>query len=308
MKRGVFLLGLKNIKSIYISLKHIHSITELYTFANLQRTPIYNDFDLIHFNQLGQNTQTMMPPHRRNFHTIIFFKDQKTGQVNINNQKHQALTNTVLFQGTSHLFSFVRDPEVEGTIVLFSKSFLLPYITDPTLSFPFFNILNHNLFHLSNQEQQAFQQILVTMSSEKHHMPVIKPLLIALLEKSGLLYNTYSKEEKFLSKKTLLTRRYKNLVNNHFVTHKTVDYYASLLHITPNYLNEVVKSETGVSAKKHITERVLLEAQNLLLYARLDISEISHLLQFSEPTHFSKFFKKETGLTPKAYQENQQKP
>ena len=289
-------------------MKYIDNITELYTFANLQRKPICNDFDLIHFHQLGQSTRAMMPPHRRNFHTIILFKDQKTGQISINHQKHQTLTNTILFQGTSHLFSFVRAPKVEGTIVLFSKSFLLPYITDTTLHFPFFNILNHNLFHLNTQEQEAFQQILATLDAEKHHTSVIKPLLIALLEKSTLLYNTYHKEEQFLSKKTQLVRRYKNLINNHFITHKTVDYYASLLHITPNYLNEVVKSETGVSAKKHITERVLLEAQNLLLYAPLDISEISHLLQFSEPTHFSKFFKKETGLTPKAYQENQQKP
>lgn len=289
-------------------MKHLNNIVELYAYAKLERTPSNNDFDLMHFSQFNQDSRAMMPPHRRNFYTIIFFKDQKAGQISINDQKHQALTNTILFQGTAHVFSFVRDPKVEGTILLFNKSFLLPYIEEIEIVFPFFSILNHNLFHLNNSEQEAFQQILKVIDAEKNNPQVVKPLLVALLEKSKLLYHTYSKEEQFLSKKTRLVRRYKNLINNHFIAHKNVDHYATLLNITPNYLNEVVKSETGISAKKHITQRVLLEAQNLLLYANLDISEISYLLQFSEPTHFSKFFKKETGLTPKTYQENHQKP
>ena len=289
-------------------MKHINNIAELYAYAKLERTPANSDFDLVHFSQFNQNVRAMMPPHRRNFYTLIFFKDQKAGQISINTQQHQALTNTILFQGTAHVFSFVRDPQVEGTILLFNKPFLLPFVADVEIAFPFFSILNYNLFHLNHSEQKDFQQMLQVMDTEKGNTQVVKSLLMALLEKSKLLYHTYGKEEQFLSKKTRLVRRYKNLINNHFISHKSVDHYATLLSITSNYLNEVVKSETGVSAKKHITERVLLEAQNLLLYTNLDISEISHLLQFSEPTHFSKFFKKETGLTPKNYQENHPKP
>ena len=100
-------------------------------------------------------------------------------------------------------------------------------------------------------------------------------------------------------------RKYKNLINNHFLDHKEVAFYADQLNVTSNYLNEIVKAETGSSAKRHISERLLLEAQNLLAYSELSISEISHLLHFSEPTHFTKFFKKETGVTPKAYQNQQ---
>ena len=287
-------------------MKYIENIPDLYSYSALQRMPAHEDFDVLLFDQFGQGIKRMMPPHRRGFYTIIFLKDQKGGQISINEKKHTSLTNTILFQGTEHIFSFIRDEHIEGTVLLFKKSFLLPYVNNTEGEFPFFSIINHNLFHLNSTEQKAFQQILESIHAEQSNLEVAKPLLIALLEKSKLLYNTYTHEEQFLSKKAQLVRNYKNLINNHFIENKSVDHYASLLNITPNYLNEVVKSETGSSAKKHILERTLLEAKNLLLYSELDISEISHLLRFSEPTHFTKFFKKETGFTPKAYQN--QKP
>jgi len=127
-----------------------------------------------------------------------------------------------------------------------------------------------------------------------------------LFEKEApVLKQSKSKEEQFLSKRTRLVRKYKNLISNYFIDKKEVSFYAYQLNISANYLNEVVKSETGYSAKSHISDRVLLEAKNLLLYSEMDIAEISHILQFSEPTHFTKFFKKATGCTPKAFQKQQ---
>ncbi len=281
------------------------TISELYAAAGVTKRPANEAFDLILFDELGAEVKKMMQPHRRGFCTVIFMQDQKDGQININQKQHTALSDTLLFQGTEHIFSFVRDAAVEGSVLLFHPFFLLPYSENIELNFPFFSVLNQNLFHLNHSEKTAFERLFELLLQERHHAVVVKPLLIALLEKSKQLYATYASEEQFLSKKSLLVRKYKHLINNCFIEHKSVDYYASLLNITPNYLNEVIKTETGRSAKRHISERVLLEAQNLLRYSEMDIAEISHLLQFSEPTHFSKFFKKETGLTPKAFQAKQ---
>ena len=228
---------------------------------------------------------------------------EKEGKISINQNTHTTLSNTILFQGKEHIFSFVRDDKVEGLVVLFQPDFLLPLVENLELEFPFFSPLHQNLFHLNASEKDSFERLFHLIGEEQRHAAVIKPILLALLEKSKALYATYSKEEKFLSKKSLLVRKYKNLIANYFIDHKKVRFYADQLNISANYLNEVVKSETGISAKKHISDRVLLEAKNLLLYSEMDIAEISHLLQFSEPTHFTKFFKKETGVTPKSFQE-----
>ena len=168
------------------------------------------------------------------------------------------------------------------------------------------DLINQNLFHLNFEEQQTFKQLIQLIHEEKGDAKVAKPLLVALLEKSRNLYSTYASEEKFLSKKMLTVRKYKSLISNSFLENKEVSFYADQLNVSSNYLNEIVKAETGISAKRHITERVLLEAKNLLLYSAMDITEISYALHFSEPTHFTKFFKKETGTTPKSFQN--QKP
>ena len=275
----------------------------------------------------------MMPPHRRNFYTIIFFKDQKSGQISINENQHKALNNIILFQGIEHIFSFVRDESVEGAVVLFHKAFALdflqkeeqrpcesvegavvlfhkafalPFVENLEEEFPFFHVFNQNLFHLNKREQHTFEQLIQLLHEERKNQEVVKPLLTALLEKAKTLYAAYTSEEMFLSKKIRTVRKYKSLISNSFLENREVSFYADQLNVSANYLNEMVKAETGISAKRHISERVLLEAKNLLLYSGLDIAEISYALQFSEPTHFTKFFKKETGSTPKSFRN--QKP
>jgi len=279
------------------------NIRNLYKNSQLIKEPIYEDFDFLILDELNlKGVKKMMPPHRRNFFTIIFLEDQRTGRININQSQLTALNNTILFQSSEHIFSFVRDENVRGVVVLFHKSFLLPFVKQPDTQFPFFKALNQNLFHLNKTELSNFKQLFHVMHTEKGDASVAKPLLLALLEKALTLYETYSSEEKFLSKKARTVRKYKNLINSSFLESREVRYYAERLNVSANYLNEIVKSETGISAKKHITARLLLEAQNLLRYSEMDIAEISYVLQFSEPTHFTKFFKKETGLTPKSFQ------
>ncbi len=281
----------------------IDSISDLYEFARFNSKPAFDDFDVLNFKDIRQGSEKMLPPHRRNFFSLIFFEDQKAGRVNINEQEHQNLNNAVLFQGTEHIFSFVRDEEVKGAIILFSASFILPYINDPEFRYPFFSMLSQNLFYLSEAEHQEFGQFLALIEAEAGNRETTKLLLLALLEKSKSLQATYAQEEQYVSKKYLLTRRFKQLVNNYFHSEKQVDFYAGKLNLNANYLNEVVKSQTNKTAKRHILERVLLEARNLLSYTDLDVAEIAYALNFSETSHFNRFFKKETGLTPRTFRQ-----
>ncbi|MEM7108221.1 MAG: helix-turn-helix domain-containing protein [Bacteroidota bacterium] len=278
------------------------SLSDLLNASNIGREPSYEDFDIFSFDQLSAEVKKMMPPHRRRFYTIIFFKDQKSGQISINQSQHASLTDVILFQGMDHIFSFVRDKEVEGGVILFKDSFLLPHVEYIDQAFPFFSVLNQNLFHLNLTEQETFKKLFNFIYGERGNPRIVKLLLLALLEKSNHLYSTYASEEKYLSKKTLTVRKYKSLISNSFLENREVGFYADQLNVSSNYLNEIVKSETGISAKRHISERLLLEAKNLLHYSEMDITEISYVLQFSEPTHFTKFFKKETGTTPKSFQ------
>ncbi len=70
------------------------------------------------------------------------------------------------------------------------------------------------------------------------------------------------------------------------------------VNLTPNHLSQTIKEVTGKTAKSYIVKRRLEESTYLLKYSNDDIAEIAFHLNFSGPTHFTKFFKKETGKTP----------
>lgn len=108
------------------------------------------------------------------------------------------------------------------------------------------------------------------------------------------------------SQKYALVRHFKQLIKEKFKECKQVKYYASLLHITPLYLNEAVKEVTGLSASYWIHQEITLEAKRLLYYTDLNIMEIAYELGYDDYAYFSRFFKKNTGNTASAFRE--QKP
>jgi AraC-like DNA-binding protein len=77
--------------------------------------------------------------------------------------------------------------------------------------------------------------------------------------------------------------------------------YAALLNLPVRQLSEAVKAQSGKPAIKHVHERLVLEARRLLFYTDQSLKEIAFELGFSEASYFSRFFKRETGLTPAAY-------
>ncbi|WP_425075287.1 helix-turn-helix domain-containing protein [Psychroserpens sp. S379A] len=282
-------------------LKTYPTITSFYKDTGYYLSSEAISFDIIDFASINNDVKRIIAPHRRNFYTIIFFKNQNQGRIQLNTEYHKGMENALLFHGPEHVFSFVRDPNVEGFVVLFSKDFLKSYNTDLQKSFPFFSVYNQNIFHLSDDELAQFSTIIDALFAEKKAIEVIQPLLMAFLQKSLILFSQYQAQTKYISAKNVLVRRFKQLISNHYTESKQVDYYANLLAISPTYLNEVSKALTGKTSKQLIMERILLEAKNLLLHTSYSVAEVAHFLNFSEPTHFVKFFKKETQETPNTY-------
>jgi AraC-like DNA-binding protein len=79
---------------------------------------------------------------------------------------------------------------------------------------------------------------------------------------------------------------------------KTAAEFADELHVHPNYLNALVKQNTGKTVREHIQERLLYEAKALLLRTDLTVSRISYGLGFSDPAAFTSFFKKKERISP----------
>jgi AraC family transcriptional activator of pobA len=95
----------------------------------------------------------------------------------------------------------------------------------------------------------------------------------------------------------------RGLVEEHFHRERLLAFYAEKLAITPGRLNDQVKRATGVTAGHLIRQRVLTEAKRQLVFTNQAIHEIAYDLAFSDPSHFARFFRKQTGTTPQAFRE-----
>ena len=93
------------------------------------------------------------------------------------------------------------------------------------------------------------------------------------------------------------------LVDQHFRKERQISFYSEKLAMTPDRLNDHVKRATGVTAGHMIRQRVLTEAKRQLVFTNQPIHEIAYDLAFSDPSHFTRFFRKQTGTTPQAFRE-----
>jgi AraC family transcriptional activator of pobA len=88
------------------------------------------------------------------------------------------------------------------------------------------------------------------------------------------------------------------LVEDNFRKERQIGFYASALSMTADRLNDHVKRATGVTAGHLIRQRVLTEAKRELVFTGRPIHEIAYDLGFADPSHFARFFRKQTGTTP----------
>lgn len=91
------------------------------------------------------------------------------------------------------------------------------------------------------------------------------------------------------------------LVDKHAEKERKVTYYATQMHITPQNLNSICKKCVGLPASRVIADVIIKRSKRLLKYTTLSINEISYQMNFKDPSHFVKFFKRITQQTPNGY-------
>lgn len=106
---------------------------------------------------------------------------------------------------------------------------------------------------------------------------------------------------KNMSKQEILAEKFLQSVRRNYKTQRKVEYYATLLELSSNYLSHVIKSVTGKTAGEWIDDYTALEAKALLKSTNMTIQQIADELNFPTQSFFGKFFKRMVGVAPKYY-------
>ncbi|AYB29126.1 helix-turn-helix domain-containing protein [Chryseolinea soli] len=205
--------------------------------------------------------------------------------------------------------------EVNGWMLFFHPDLIRNTTLGQNIDhYHFFSYDVHEALHLSDAEQKILTDCINLIDKEikeridNHSQRVIVSTLELLLNYSQRFYerqfNTRSAQNKdVVSQFERLLKEYYNSGRFTETGTPSIDFFAEHIHLSANYLSDLLKKETGYSAKDHISNFVVEKAKTLLLSDNDSISGIAYKLGFNYPHYFSRLFKSKTGMTPQEYRE-----
>lgn len=244
-------------------------------------------------------------PHRHNYYSIIW-SFTATGRHIIDFIEYPIKPNQIFFVSPRQVHQVISDPMPTGMLILFTPEFLqqnsirenfingLKLFADryETPPLPVTESVDGLLKLFANEMLNAYSS-----GDEMKYERIgayLKLFIIECNTKCNL--NVETNTQKIEVGKSIVSR-FKDLVENHYQEWHQVKDYASALNVTPGYLNEVITGSIHISAKDYIRDRILLEAKRISLFTPNSIKEIGYSLGFEDPSHFSKFFKLNTGIS-----------
>lgn len=200
--------------------------------------------------------------------------------------------------------------EVQGWMLFFHPDLIrnasLGYKID---EYGFFSYNVHEALHLSDAEQKTISDCKTMIQNEiseridNHSQTVIASSLELLLNLSRRYY-----ERQFNTRSTQnsdVLSHFQGLLNNYYKEGKfaeigipTIEYFANKIHLSGNYLSDLLKKETGYTVTDQVNNFIIEKAKTLLLSKSETVSGIAYSLGFNYPHYFSRLFKSKTGMTP----------
>ena len=177
--------------------------------------------------------------------------------------------------------------------------------------YEFFDYSSTEALHLSVQEVEVFRGV-ITMIEQELHRAIDKHTRELIVSNIELLLNYCLRfyDRQFITREEInhsVVKRFMELLDDYISSKAlreglpTVAYFADKCCLSSGYFGNLVRVETGRTAKDIIADRLLAHAKQLLNDDTLTITMISERMGFDYPQHFVRFFKSHTGKTPSAF-------
>lgn len=247
------------------------------------------------------------------FYTIAF-KKVKSGSLYYGRTKydHREGSMTYFKPGQAVELKNIR-LEGSGFTIMFHPDFLNGELLHQTIKkYSFFDYETNEALHISAREEEIMWELFRKIETEYHNNQddYSKEIILGHVE-AILRYSQRFYKRQFLDRKELTGKvisKFNKALQQYFEDNKlraiglpTVAAIATQLQMSPNYLSDLLRQETGRPAIDHIHIYLISEAKNLLIGADLTVAQIAYQLGFENPPYFSRLFRKETGLNPVAY-------
>lgn len=289
---------------------HIENISEVNKLLGQEepRHPLIGivDFSKINFTQFGGFKFSM------GFYTIML-KNLCPGNMRYGRNYFDFQEGSLFFSAPNQVIT-MENPDDTKDVYGWGLIFHPELLRGTSLSakmkdYSYFSYALYEALHLSELEKQKLTDIVEDLKTELEvHMDKhSKKLIVSTLE---LLLNYCDRyyDRQFITRTETnkdVISEFEDLLGHYFESEilqdlgfPSVKYFAEQLHLSPNYLSDLLKKETGKNGTEHIQLQVIELAKDKLLSSTVSISEIAYELGFEYPQYFSKLFKKNTGFSP----------
>ena len=236
--------------------------------------------------------------HKDNYYVFIFIESGEY-RAAIDFTNFELIGPATTFIQPSQVHSHIDYSNVEGWILAI----------DPLLiNQSYLDALEHttNVNRIKQLSDTAKQEIKTCLSllnikqleKQSHHQQTLVQSLIAsyigLFTSHNIDDINYTRKDRA----SLMYKEFKTLVSENYKTMKSPRQYAELLHLSPSYLNEIIKKSSGISVSQFIQNEVILQAKRLLFHTNLSIKEIAIELGYADYAYFTRLFSHITEITP----------
>ncbi|HOY15379.1 MAG TPA: helix-turn-helix domain-containing protein [Saprospiraceae bacterium] len=239
-------------------------------------------------------------PFRATFYGIGINYGAETSTCKIGSKDYFIGQGSLITIGPGIVSQWQNDFNTKNETLLFNENILKEFNFSFLKKLPFFLPGGNHVVQIESGEVEKLLLLFSGIKAFINHPDVVSAMIYGMLK---YLYELHTKSlhRQDLSVSEQVTWKFNELLAKYFIEHKSVNFYASKLNITPKYLSEILVESMGKSAKELINDHILWEAKSCLKQTTMTIQEISFWLGFEEPSYFVRMFKKSEGITPLAY-------
>ncbi len=289
----------------------VSSISTLHQFLGLKK-PANPLISVFNFDDVKLEPETILGAITTDFYVIALKKDCAGGKCRYGQQYYDFDEGTMYFIAPHQVLQFddILLDKVRGFVLVVHPDFLHGYgLASHIKEYGYFSYTANEALHLSEKEEKTIFDIIANIEQEidfnmdSFTQDLLVSNLDLLLKYCDRYYN-----RQFLTRKKInsdLLSRLELLLDDYFNNDKltingipSVHSIAGQLHLSANYLSDMLRVQTGQTTQQHIQNRLIEKAKELLSTTSMSVSEIAYQLGFEHPQSFHRLFKSRTSLSP----------
>ena len=292
----------------------INTISEAHEIMNLEKPkhPLVSFYlhEEIDFSVVPSNSKIRLDLYH------IMFKKGVSGSFGYGRNKYDFQDGTIVFTSPGQVMHMDHNYDLSkasGWSLMFHPDLIRRSELGKHIDqYNFFSYDVHEALHLSNDEVETISELTnkivkeYSQNIDRHSQKLIVSNIELIMD-----YCTRYYDRQFYTRTNMnkdIVSRFIDLLKSYYSSEKpleaglpTVKYCGDELNMSPNYLSDLLKKETGRNAQDHIHLYLVDKAKTQLLNSSEPVSQIAYGLGFEYPQHFSKLFKKKTGMSPLKY-------